>query len=280
MPDYVEFHVSPREIQTARPSSWELRNQSTKRIMEEVRSILVEDGSLKREWTVRIHINDLPTPPGPSYPWTIEFQTISEFKDNSKLFPDSFFGGWWHMGMKSWDPFVKSLAKAGSKPPSDQRAFWKGAHLGVDQRKRYADLCSRCPERFAGGFMEWGPVLKGFVRMEEQCSHSVLVDLTGIGYSGRLKMLAFTGRPLLVAKRKWWCWADLEILKLGLHTYVAEDLSDLVQKYDALMENTPLANEKAKELMEHCMSHMTFRKVCERAAGLVRSKMRKKEMIF
>lgn len=271
--------MGPSGVRIARRSWFDIRDNGLAKTMEGARSVLLKEGSLRKDYRVRVHTHDYPTPGGGG---AIEFQTISEMGGNDRLFPDWVFGGWWHMGMENWDPFVRDLAAAGELPPTDRRAYWKGAHLGVHQRAAYSHLCTSNPDRFAGGFMNWGPngTHNNFTPMRDQCRHAVLVDLTGVGFSGRLKMLAFTGRPLIVADRRWWSWADQVVLSRGLHFRVREDLSDIVEVYDRVMGDTKEATRMASELRRFCLEGLTFEKACLRAAELLREQIGKREKIL
>lgn len=279
MGNFVEFEVGPSGIQKTRGSFWVIRDEGLAKVLGRAREILLRKGVLRRRWCVRINTHDYPTADGDG---SLKFQTVSEMGKGAELFPDWVFGGWWHMGMNEWDPFVRDLAEAESEPASDRRAYWKGAHLGVHQRALYTELCSSHPDKFAGGFMNWGPngTHNNFTPMREQCKHAVLVDLAGVGYSGRLKMLAFTGRPLIVAGRRWWSWADQEILAQGLHFDVKEDLSDLVERYDDIKSDMEGARKRAKELKEFCLSRMTFEQACARAAALLEFEIGKRAKIL
>lgn len=278
MGEFVEFLVGPSGVRLTACSWWQIRNESMTRVMERTGEILRGEGSLRRDWRVRVYSADHRSGTAAKERNTMEFQTIGDSLSVPDLFPDWNFGGWWHMGMENWDPFVLSLAEAGGRPPEDERAYWRGAHLGVPQRARYVELCQSDPGRFAGGFMEWGPqgASNGFVPMSDQCRHRVLVDLTGIGYSGRLKLLAFTGRPLVVAHRRWWCWGDQVALSRGLHLTAREDLSDLAERYDEALGR----EREARELRDFCLGELTFEKACRRAAELIRNEVRKRSLML
>lgn len=272
MSNYIEFLIGPSGAKSTTLSDWNIRNNSIRRLMDATWPLLYRRQPLSREWVVRIHTGDKPTPPTKTEKDILEFQTVGDSISTPGLFPDWVFGGWWHMGMDSWDPFVDSLVEAGSRPWEDARANWRGAHLGVKQRKLYVEACGSNPDKFFGEFMEWGMNGKsnGFVSMQDQCRHAVLVDLTGLGYSGRLKMLGFCGRPLLVADRKYWCWGDQVLLSHGLHWFSGENLEGVAELYDEIMADYEASAQKALRLRELCLKNLTFQKACERAASLIK----------
>ena len=271
----IDFLVSPTELQVAYPTWWEMRNTSMSKVMQEVRRLLLEEGTLKSEWRIRVHMHDWTTPTEPPTPGLIEVQTVSEMSKDEELFPDWGFGGWSHIGMHDWWPFVTELAAEGSKPPENPRAFWKGNHLGVELRGRYMEVRNSHPERFEGEFMTWSwdGVPDNFTPMKEQCRHAVLVDLTGTGFSGRLKMLGFTNRPIIIAWRRWWCWASQEIYRQGLHFDCREDLSDMVEVYDKIAGDMRGARERAWKMRDFCLKNLTFDAACKRGARLIREAM-------
>jgi hypothetical protein len=65
---------------------------------------------------------------------------------------------------------------------------------------------------------------------EQAARWSALVDIEGMGYSGRLKILLHSGRPVLLQDRPWreWWWDHL--LPMKHYIPVQRDLSDLVER--------------------------------------------------
>ena len=64
-----------------------------------------------------------------------------------------------------------------------------------------------------------------------------LIDVEGAGYSGRLKLLLHSGRPVLIQDRPWHEWFWDELVPWENFIPVARDLSDLVSRARWVKEN-------------------------------------------
>jgi hypothetical protein len=278
--NYAQFIINPSGLSMSVPSRWECRNAGLLKIMTRVFENLQDADLLKDEFTIRINTADGISrnvrPAGVrNY---IEFDTSTDGTDESLLFPDYIFGNWWHIGLRNFGDFTEDIIRnSGSENIEDGRIFWIGATQGVSQRINYLNLCERNPEKLCGDRMHWtgrGRVpTSNFVSMKDHCRFKYLIDLTGQGVSGRLKILPFCGRPLFIADRRLWAWSDIVIIKERLHIGVKEDLGDLLDLYDRTERNQSEAFEKSRALASFCREKFDFSSVCGRATQLVADSM-------
>lgn len=105
---------------------------------------------------------------------------------------------------------------------------------------------------------------KTFVPIEDMTKYSYLIDIGGQGYSGRLKYLMFTKRPLLYVERRFIEWFNDEMIPWMHYVPVASDLSDLVEKAQWLFDNPGKAREIAQSAFSFAMDHFTEDKLFER----------------
>jgi hypothetical protein len=272
--NYVEFSISPDSLSFMTKSMWECRNAGLLKIMTRVFEMLQESGELNQTYTIRINTADGPTKDSPKENASnfIEFDT-SSFGRDQKLFPDYIFGNWWHIGLVNFDSFIREIVENNDpKNIKDQRMFWKGNLQGVPQRIKYVELCKTHPDKFAGDSMWWtnhGRTPTKFTPMKDFCGYKYLIDLSGTGCSGRLKMLPFCNRPLFIAERPILAWSDTLILEQNLHVPVRHDMGDIFEKYEWADNNQELLNDMAARLLKFCSEKFTFENACRRAWELV-----------
>jgi len=280
--DYVEFLISKKHLELTVESHWECRNEGLLKIMTRAFEYLQERGELTESYTVRINTADGPTKdPVQKIPNFIEFDTSSRSTEEEGLFPDYIFGNWWHIGLRNFDSFTKEIIdNNGQETIKDKRLFWIGNLMGIRQRVDYIELCKKHSEKFAGIEMTWtdaGRKPTFFVQTKDYCNYKYLLDLSGHGCSGRLKLLPFCGRPLFITDRNFWSWSDIAILRQKLHVSLKADLSDILDKFEDIETNYESASANAFKLAEYCKREFTFEKVCRYASDLLAKKMKQKE---
>lgn len=277
--NYIEFEVGPSGLKVISASRWECRNLGLLRIMTGVLDRLLAHGTPKRDYTVRVNTADGPTrsPAPKDRDYYMEFDTSSAGRSDG-LFPDYIFGNWWHIGLWNFDIFTREIVLCSSRNRiKDGRLFWMGNLQGIWQRLRYKSMAEEFPDLMFAETMTWvggGRKPTRFVPMKDYSEYGSLIDLTGHGCSGRLKLLPFCNRPLFVAERRCLSWSDVLMLDLGLHISVKHDLSDLVEKYKWSVENEDLCVKNSGELLSWCLSNFTFKAAVERAFDLFQDRVK------
>jgi hypothetical protein len=276
--DYVEFSIGKKHLQLTVESHWECRNEGLLKIMTRAFEYLQERGEITESYTVRINTADGPTKdPVQKKSNFIEFDTSSRSTEQEGLFPDYIFGNWWHIGLRDFDSFTKEITDNSSHDTiKDKRLFWIGNLMGIRQRVDYIELCKKHPEKFAGIEMTWtdaGRTPTFFVQTKDYCNYKYLLDLSGHGCSGRLKLLPFCGRPLFITDRHFWSWSDIAILGQKLHVPLKADLSDILEKLEYTEINYESALANASKLAEYCKREFTFEKICRYASDLLAKKI-------
>jgi len=79
---------------------------------------------------------------------------------------------------------------------------------------------------------------KNYMSFDELLKYRFLIDIGGNGYSGRLKYLMFSRRPLLIVERKYIEYYHEELIPYEHFIPVKEDLTDLHEKTIWLMNNS------------------------------------------
>ena len=155
--------------------------------------------------------------------------------------PDPVFGGWPEVGIHDYDETCRAVAAAGAAPAERPVAGWVGS-LGTHPiRGELHRIGAAHPAQLEVRQVEWGPrnaegaqlgtATGTHLTLADQVGRwSALVDVEGIGYSGRLKVLLHAGRPVLVQDRPWHEWWEDDFRPMEHYIPVQRDLTDLLDR--------------------------------------------------
>ncbi|MCR4937578.1 MAG: hypothetical protein K5987_05425 [Lachnospiraceae bacterium] len=165
-------------------------------------------------------------------------------EDNIMCVPDFIFVNWRQTGVYNYDETAREIYEASKIPYEYDKLFWIGA-LSHPTRKTLCEL-GESDSRIEAVSMDWirqrgRDVTPGdatiYVSLKDHTKYKYLIDLQGHGYSGRVKMLMFSGRPLFLADRELKeYWYD-GIKPFEHYIPVREDLSDLIERLDWAEKN-------------------------------------------
>lgn len=187
-----------------------------------------------------------------------------------RIVPDFNFHGWPQVGIPDYVETTRQISEAGSTPCRINKVGWIGnIHTNRHRRGRLMELGNEHPDMFDFHSMEWNSVagqifLEGskYTSLPELAkAYSILLDIEGCGYSGRLKYLLWSKRPVLLVHRSHEEFF-FEHLEQWVHYIpVKQDLSDLVEKTQWCLENEGEANEIAGRAFEFSQRYLT-REAC------------------
>jgi hypothetical protein len=152
--------------------------------------------------------------------------------------PDFVFGGWPEVGIDDFEETCWTVQSAGDQPAQLPVTGWIGSLQTHPVRTVLQRLGQEHPDLLDVQHVDWvADPARGALQsaagnaltLEEQARRwSALLDVEGKGYSGRLKLLLHSGRPVLVQDRPWreWFWDSL--VPMEHYVPVRRDLSDLV----------------------------------------------------
>lgn len=198
--------------------------------------------------------------------------TYSKQNTFNKLVPDFNFHSWPQVGIHDYEQFVNEIDVAGSNAFEINRVGWIG-NAKLDIRKKMLEIGNSHPELFDIQDMNFikddddrrdDVVLKAdkFITTPELVKkYSILIDIEGNGYSGRLKHLLWSHRPVLLVDRPHKEFF-FEFLKEWEHYIpVKRDLTDLVEKTQWCMDNYEKSLEIAENAYNFSKTHLT-REAC------------------
>jgi hypothetical protein len=162
--------------------------------------------------------------------------------------PDAFFWNWPEIGILDYPSLVQQMLRASIVPPTSDKLFWIGdlsahptrhdlirlAHGRADIQAEAMTWKSRM-DALGGRIAPTETKLNdtgNFYSLPEHCQFKYLLDMTGQGYSGRLKILLFSGRPVFIQNRPDKEYFHNWLVPFEHYIPVEESLGDLIEKLE------------------------------------------------
>lgn len=159
--------------------------------------------------------------------------------------PDFIFTGWPEAGVESYDNVTRQCVEIGDAPPEHNNIFWIGSPKTNPIRQEAVERFEHI-DGFSINPMTWGSntaVNNGasqYVSIQDHAKHSILCDLPAGGYSGRLKMLLWTGRPVIIY-RTIYSEFFFSGLKHGENCFFVQSLDEFQEAGQKLLDDKELA---------------------------------------
>jgi hypothetical protein len=106
--------------------------------------------------------------------------------------------------------------------------------------------------------------INNYLSLPDLIKYKYLIDIGGNGYSGRLKYLLFSKRPLLLVDRNYVEYFHNDLIPYKHYIPVKMDLSDLLEKVNWMKNNYAKSLEIANNAFEYAVNHFTENKLLER----------------
>jgi hypothetical protein len=170
--------------------------------------------------------------------------TYSKKNSYNNLIPDFNFHSWPQVGINDYENFVTEIDNAGLTNYEINKVGWIGNINTNIMRKKLIEIGNNNKNLFDFFAMNWINKGNTFLSYTKYIStpelvkkYSILIDIEGNGYSGRLKHLLWSHRPLLIVDRPHKEFF-FEFLKEWEHYIpVKRDLSDLIEKTKWCLDN-------------------------------------------
>ena len=264
------FDSRTREIGIHDRGGYQTRNVSTAHLLLEAAHAVREQ--LAKSFSVDIFTGDLLVDP-PSRPHFAYCAAIEQ--PQTVMIPDFVFWGWPEAGIDDYEATRQAILQAARREPEDPRLFWIGNPKTHAIRERFLELAAHDGRIHAGG-LRWTGSAAGqgsrrlqtegapFVSLADHCRYRYLIDLEGAGYSGRLKLLLFAGRPLFIQTRRWREFFFDRLVAFEHYIPVKEDLSDLSSQLDWAEANPQSAAAIARQGQEFAIGYLCRSHAIER----------------
>jgi hypothetical protein len=190
--------------------------------------------------------------------------TYSKNNSYNRLVPDFNFHSWPQVGINDYENIVKEIDNNGLNNYEINKVGWIGNINTNFRRKILLEIGNNNKELFDFYGMDWLPSGNVMLNSTKYLStpdlvkkYSILIDIEGNGYSGRLKHLLWSHRPLLIVDRPHKEFF-FEFLKEWEHYIpVNRDLSDLTEKTNWCLYNYDKALKIAENAYNFSKLYLT-----------------------
>lgn len=171
----------------------------------------------------------------------LSYSCRSHDNKNILLIPDFIFWYWPEVGVPDYRELTTAMVEAGSEKPHSDEVFWIGNPLVHASRQKLLELGRIIPgTKFVD--ITWEPQSQHenlpseramktrdnrFVSLPDHCGYRYLIDVEGRGYSGRLKVLLFSNRPVFLQERPWGEYFFSELKPFYHYIPIASSLDNL-----------------------------------------------------
>ncbi|MCG6536777.1 MAG: hypothetical protein L7F78_19240, partial [Syntrophales bacterium LBB04] len=167
------------------------------------------ENSLKKDFFVVINTEDRPK----NLKWIKTFNFSTDSEDYSAVMPDFVFDCWPQVGLDDYDRICNEISEKGLNIADFPKIGWIGVIDQAQTRNRLLNfslenqnICEvinlvwsrNNPERLTS------PKYLSFAQQVQRWKF--LIDVEGTGYSGRLKILLFSNRPVFIVDRPYKEW--------------------------------------------------------------------------
>lgn len=183
-------------------------------------------------------------------PHVLAYSVTDQCRPNIIAIPDFIYGGWPEAGIESYAATAAAISAAGKNPPQHDKIFWIGNADMDDSRLRLLEIGQQNPDVMEFIGMNWRAAGAGirqpathYISLPDHAAYSMLLDIRGAGYSGRLKLLLHAGRPVFLVERRFREFFYAHLKPFEHYMPVKADLSDLVERVMEVRQNLHLARQ-------------------------------------
>lgn len=179
------------------------------------------------------------------------------------VIPDPYVTKWTQAGVDNFESYCEIIRQNSLKSPTKNAAVWRGLASQNPVRKFIVERCATL-KRDIYDVKDTQPDCNDndFVHMKDLPNWSVLVDMPGQGFSGRLKYLLHAHRPMIVFQRLDWDAVTM-LLEPGIHYLSCPPDSQvfeyLVHRTLLTYEETVRSNFQTVQIMKKitCRDHVS-----------------------
>ena len=245
---------------------WESRGALLAELIEmSFADIDKEDVEKMKPFSVEIYAGDY----WPGHPYCF---SAEEYHDG--LVPDFQFMGWPEVGYQDYEEVCKEIVEASERDVKYDQLFWAGNSNTHVNRKKFLEIVPGDPRVHAHDIGNWSPdpeqggKLKTgsgvFITLPDHCNYKYLIDIEGHGYSGRVKYLLHTGRPLFYQARPWNEYFFFDMEPFVHYIPVEREFSDFYEKLEWAMDNEEECIKIGKNAQEFALKNLRRQNAIDR----------------
>jgi len=182
--------------------------------------------------------------------------TIATDKYTEKTLPCYTFDHWKECKIDDYTKVCEEISQKSLENFTIDKVLWIGKN-SHPSRKAFVKKYLNNPKVFVVLLHEhWGLHNVRYIPLPQHCIFKYLIDLQGFGYSGRLKFLMHSRRPIFLQERKYheyWFWS----LKPFIHYIpVKEDFSDFEEMFEWAEKNGDMCKQIAENAFEFAIKNL------------------------
>ncbi|WP_026503655.1 glycosyl transferase family 90 [Butyrivibrio sp. NC3005] len=193
-----------------------------------------------------------------------KFYTYSRKKNNKnfELIPDYNFINWKESGIEDYNILINDILNSSKIDPIIDKLFWIGNPNNNYKRQKLLEMANDdCRMDIRSS------LTSEHVSMNELTKFKYLLDIEGISWSSRRKILLFTGRPLFIVEDEWEEFFTDKLVPFVHYIPVKADLSDLTERLDWAENNYKKACEIGHNAQEFAINYLTREKAVDYLAS-------------
>jgi hypothetical protein len=194
--------------------------------------------------------------------------TYSKMNSYNNLVPDFNFHSWKQVGISNYSITVDQIDASGQTPYKISKVGWIGNTGTHPLRKKLLEIGMSRPDLFDIMDMKWLPSTNTtlqsttYLSLSELVStYQMLIDIEGVGYSGRVKYLLWSHRPLLLVNRPHKEFFFQYLTPWVHYIPVKRNLSDLIRKTEWCINNYERSLQIAENAFQFSKTYLT-RQAC------------------
>jgi len=180
------------------------------------------------------------------------------------------FCHWYTAKIYSFEETVKEIINEANKEPSIHKVGWFGNIYTPDKsvvehntRPLLKKIGDENPHLFDIQQI-YSSNESNFISLPNLTKYKFLIDIGGNGYSGRVKFLLFTKRPLLLVDRNYVEYFYDDLIPFKHYIPVKMDLSNLLEMVEWTQNNYTKSLEIAMNAFEFAIKNFTLDKLLDR----------------
>lgn len=182
---------------------------------------------------------------------------------NIILIPDYIFINWPEIGIKNYDEMCNEIEMKGYKNYKYDKLLWIGNVQTHKSRQILMDKYAK-NQKFELYGMNWEKdslnaetlTATKYISLPDHTEYKYLLDVQGRGYSGRVKLLLFSSRPLFYVERECEEYYSKDLKPFIHYIPIKADLSDLEEKFDWAEANYKKATEIAENALNYAKQNL------------------------
>jgi len=191
-------------------------------------------------------------PDGVKTQWKL-LSTVGSRKDIDIVIPDAYSFSWKEIGINDFEVHNKLMRQHTIQTMNANNEIKKSFWRGSIQQNKIRELFVNAFKGHEYFDIDDSSIDKNFKHMSEIGEYAVLMDFPGQGFSGRLKHLLMSGRPVVVYPRNSWDWVTMR-LEPGLHFPLSlPNISNMADICNLLLNNKEIQNFYVQHIND-CMS--------------------------